>query len=1621
MQLAHDGKKRQRLIEATSAIVERLEPRQMLTTASVDVGPLYHAPQPNWKSFSGSGNSSSTTVAITATNQPTLTISGTSLTWNDFSNAHTVNHALNLAYRDGVSRAGDITLSFSNLAAGTYSVILSSADYGTAGSTGSPWSSTYSVRRTDASGSNVTVLSNQHTATRYSVASSDLPALTLTVNTSGTASITLVRSSGTVHLNAIRIDDLITVTDTTAPSPSTPTWATAPYSVKAGVAAVSMVAATVSDASGVEYYFENIDTPSRNSGWVATPSWTDLNLPANTLQQYRFKARDKSSNLNQTGWSTTGSVTTATDNTFAGFTTPEIGDRRPTFDFTSMQAIPAAPAAGVHPRIFITNEERPELLSRLASTTAGQEIMALISAYSRDMAFGIYSATTNPNGYNTAASHANDAWGNDRLNNSGYYNVSAFYQGLVNYVSGGANPLPFKADEVTYDGDARKKLASQMSLAAFECWLYRGSAEYDARATDLAKALANWAELVIGDPSMNPANNMIFGGAHTAEVYDFVYEMMTTAQRNIVRQAIIQITWTQDMNYGFDTEPYATTSNWAVLNDFVPIQLMAVEGEAGAYPASYLREFIRAQYNFLTYGWYDTGAPQEGIGKNYQGLATMPAFARRGYFLHGHENVRAFATEYMPHMMQPFGNAFAEYDDWGGSGRGTAATGDYKFSAEDAVGAKYLFPTNSTIDFAYQNYMGVSGNSNPYASYFWANSIGQKPFGPNGYVNNVLVSALCALDFNNTNLADPNWTSANTAAKAGNETFFEPNRGLVNTVSDFSKNALQVTFSSRQDLGGHTHADRNNFNLSALGRMWAIYRTESSTTGASGNVLSQSKYHNMVLVDDKAQELTAYDVAKQPGKIVYMQDAGAATFTAGDAKYAYDWKWSGHLGGGTPTGPSTIPVTETLNNFRMTKSSEWFYDEPLYDRAFWNGDGDDENYTKEQYNKMQSAFRTVGVVRGTRPYALILDDYQKDNAVHNYKWYMQMPDDLSVSSTVVDLNPSNYRNDVILQEASGNRRLLVRVLQADGLVNPATPATIDSFLDPRYETSTWKRLLIQSNSIAPNFKVLLFPFTNGQALPTTTISAGSITNTVDGRVDTLNYSTGSDGRTRYTLLQNGSTVVSDSGDTAPAAPSDLVARPRSQTWVDLSWTNNSTNEQRIIIERSTDGTNFTPLDSVLAGISQYLDITASAGTTYYYRLKAVNNLASSASNVASTIAWSSGTVFVQPNANTYSQNFNTLISSLVHNMNFGGDSWLPGWYLNRTTDGTITTQFRFTDGDETYPRPFSTGSEVKPNTDRSFGGMPQSNGFQTQGVLFQNRLGSGISQVDVNYVAEQWRRNVNATSLKLYYKVQATIPVFDLGASTTGWTAVPSVEFSAGVGSTAELDGNALANRSAKSTMLNVTVPDGQYLWLGWRVTGGSNTNNAVLSIDDLNVNFISTVMTGATFEYQSNPNQLRFIFNNQPQPPFNAASLTLTPAGGGTPIPATNYAWDGGTNTANFSIPTPLADGNYLATLPGGFSQSFFVLAGDASHNRTVDSIDFGIFAANYGGTGKTFGEGDFNYDTRVNTLDFNLLAGRFGTTLLAGAVLSAPLSSAPAVYAGSGLFSESEFDHDLATDVLS
>jgi hypothetical protein len=95
-------------------------------------------------------------------------------------------------------------------------------------------------------------------------------------------------------------------------------------------------------------------------------------------------------------------------------------------------------------------------------------------------------------------------------------------------------------------------------------------------------------------------------------------------------------------------------------------------------------------------------------------------------------------------------------------------------------------------------------------------------------------------------------------------------------------------------------------------------------------------------------------------------------------------------------------------------------------------------------------------------------------------------------------------------------------------------------------------------------------------------------------------------------------IESSTGNAPPGAPSDLRALTMSASEIDLSWIDNSSNEDGFQIERSLDGINWDPIATVGVDVTSFLDTNLTPSTTYYYLVQAFN---SHGSSDGSNTAW----------------------------------------------------------------------------------------------------------------------------------------------------------------------------------------------------------------------------------------------------------------------------------------------------------------------------------------------------------------------------------------------------------------
>lgn len=106
-------------------------------------------------------------------------------------------------------------------------------------------------------------------------------------------------------------------------------------------------------------------------------------------------------------------------------------------------------------------------------------------------------------------------------------------------------------------------------------------------------------------------------------------------------------------------------------------------------------------------------------------------------------------------------------------------------------------------------------------------------------------------------------------------------------------------------------------------------------------------------------------------------------------------------------------------------------------------------------------------------------------------------------------------------------------------------------------------------------------------------------------------------------------------DVVPVAPTNLSGSAVSTTQINLSWTDNSTNETGFKIERKTGTGIFTVVGTTTSNVTTYSDTGLTPNTTYIYRVFSYNSSGDSATYSDEEIVITNSTFITDIEGNTY--------------------------------------------------------------------------------------------------------------------------------------------------------------------------------------------------------------------------------------------------------------------------------------------------------------------------------------------------------------------------------------------------
>jgi hypothetical protein len=823
-----------------------------------------------------------------------------------------------------------------------------------------------------------------------------------------------------------------------------------------GVGSVTMSGEKPIETEEFEFQFES---NNQQSQWQDNSYFKESNLINGIDYLYRFRHRIKNNTNTISNWSTSKVTRTSLDSLQGGFTyqwtrfnTSDtslygLGYHKVFYDTTGLRYIKHAPPFGQHPRIYCNPDDKLSIRSRLLNTESGNAVLKQIRATTKLIVTNSTLTTT----------ENSDGLGGLIVSNIGALQNYSIYTSFINN-----DIIKLQA----YFNNKSYNFLHQLAIEAFECWLFYNDTSslpitYSSRATNCATAIYNWSQRVLANELTPPDTDALL---YFSLAYDFSYPFMNDTQRNSVRNVIAMNTLdVKHLRYGF-SYAFTQTSNWATFG-FEVIPNLAIEGEEG-YKQETTDVWARTAHNFLNYGIYENGAPIEGLGKNQVNAVLLIALAKRGYSMLGIPNLQKYGTNYLPALIQPFGFSFYVLDLLGGTGK-DVIYGGQKFNSVDLVGLKWVLSKDLKIDYAWKNFIGRS-NSHLKQGYAYSTAVVMPR---NYFAPNIPAAIFCSNYFLPDNHVFNSFD------------YLDGLGGLAILKNSLDTLGSQVYFHSRQDFGGHTSANRGSFSYSSLGRIWIPLINTKANTDAT--YADSTQYHSSILVDSLGGISKAF-----PTKIIQFESMGAISKVANDMKEYY----GNDLIRFVKTGKSistiktknpqlaTEPLTESSNDFRFEKSSYTHFDLSNQGYPHENYDSLFNYYYKNRIRNVEKAYRTLSMIKSGNPYLLVVDDFKMDSTAHHYRWITQLANDITIDETIINLNNSNYRYDIILKEpaTSGNRKLLIRILQNEGITNPLKPGiiTVNNYFKV-------PRLQVDSKSIEPKIKIMIYAFTPTMPLPIT--------------------------------------------------------------------------------------------------------------------------------------------------------------------------------------------------------------------------------------------------------------------------------------------------------------------------------------------------------------------------------------------------------------------------------------------------------------------------------------------------------------------------------------------------------
>jgi hypothetical protein len=777
------------------------------------------------------------------------------------------------------------------------------------------------------------------------------------------------------------------------------------------------------------------------------------------------------------------------------------------FDYSRMGK---TPSKGIHPRIFTSPSEFPDSRKRLESTTLGKTIVELAHRASKEMREG-----------------------------KGKFGkvYSQLLQGEISV-----------ENEKKYSSD----FVNQLTVQAYLAQLYDDKVLFEESAIVAANFISSYdkylneQEAIPGEES--EIKQALFSFGNLPRLYDFAAAGMKQSDRDVYL-AMVAKNIKEKYLHGMDLPPHWVRWNHMAMSLSFPLTLFSVENEIPVDKRLMQRTREMAE-NYFTYQFSPEGMSTEGMNytigqaESYNGfLAAMVRRGDKNYFAHSH---------------------FCKFVDWAIYSMSVNPDGLWFTSGDTGSRTdlpwtimlvyKFFFPKDPKVDYVYANTLPKNIKTVPN-----------------------IIAYVYATDPDKTKEAYNGFPPVEMPL-----TYSAPSRGAFIARSDWGRQAVKFGLEGRTDTYfiSHDHSDRGSFTLSGCGREWVV----------DGFRSTQTQYHSAITIDGRGQGYFATPASwidytdNNAGTFgvvdyKYCYDWMWLKSPVADIMLGKEVspRWKEGVYAETASKLAKYYPGEKPERDPLRKVTEMYSGNLQTNPLIW---GEDSWPMRLKNYPVEYAFRTAGLVKGKHSYALIIDDLKKDNQERLYEWNMPMPMDVELVSVKqlaqVEMQTSSLNlgfnkisglrkagdYDIILGDkrmrrdnrqvdnsgggewntgrylpTKGDPQLLVRVL--DKTIAPRPNLEPNPRLEVLENIKTEdmhqfylrtmgpiKRLVIPSRGNGSNFKVLLFPYLQGEEQPITEWSNDRTQLTVSwsDQKDEFTFATSSDKRTHVKLVRDGKVI-----------------------------------------------------------------------------------------------------------------------------------------------------------------------------------------------------------------------------------------------------------------------------------------------------------------------------------------------------------------------------------------------------------------------------------------------------------------------------------------------------------------